>query len=103
VPSASAGWPRGQASLHDYAHAFGLLFQVTDDLLDVESTAEAAGKRVNKDAGRGKLTYPGLLGIEASRAKAEELADVAIRAATAFGDRGEPLAGLARFVRDRDR
>ena len=89
--------------LDDYANAFGLLFQVTDDLLDVESTAEATGKRVNKDAERGKLTYPGLIGIEASRIKAKELSDAAIRAANAFGSRGEFLAELARFVRDRDR
>ena len=51
-------------SLSAYAKAFGMLFQVTDDLLDVESTAEAAGKRVNKDTERGKLTYPGLIGID---------------------------------------
>jgi geranylgeranyl diphosphate synthase type II len=89
--------------LDEFAQAFGLLFQLTDDLLDVESTAEAAGKRVNKDADRGKLTYPGLIGLEASRAKAKELSDEAIRAATAFGVRGEPLAGLTRFVLERDR
>ena len=44
------------------AAAFGLAFQITDDLLDVEGTADRAGKRVGKDAARGKLTYPGLLG-----------------------------------------
>jgi geranylgeranyl diphosphate synthase type II len=89
--------------LNAYAKAFGMLFQVTDDLLDVESTAEVAGKRVNKDAERGKLTCPGLIGVEASRAKAKELADEAIRAANTFGVRGEYLAELARFVLHRDR
>src|SRR5262249_41019507 len=53
--------PEALAAADEYAAAFGLLFQVTDDLLDVESTAERAGKRVGKDAARGKLTYPGLL------------------------------------------
>jgi geranylgeranyl diphosphate synthase type II len=91
------------AHLDKYAEAFGLLFQVTDDLLDVESSEESAGKRVNKDADRGKLTYPGLIGVDASRAKAKELADEAIRAANAFGVRGGPLAGLARSVLGRDR
>jgi geranylgeranyl diphosphate synthase, type II len=86
-----------------YASAFGLAFQVTDDLLDVESTAEATGKRVGKDAERGKLTYPGLLGVEASRQKARSLADDAVRAAQAFGDRGTLLARLAEFLVTRDR
>ena len=86
-----------------YAAAFGLLFQVTDDLLDVESTEAATGKRVGKDAGRGKLTYPGLLGVEASRRKAAELCGEAVAAAETFGPAGRPLADLARWVATRDR
>ena len=53
----------------DAARAFGLAFQVADDLLDVSGTDISAGKRVGKDAGRGKLTYPGLLGVPESRAR----------------------------------
>ncbi len=86
-----------------YATAFGLVFQVTDDLLDVESSASATGKRVGKDAARGKLTYPGLLGIAASREKAAELAQEAVSAAASLGPGGKPLAELARFVVSRDR
>jgi geranylgeranyl diphosphate synthase type II len=84
-----------------YATAFGLAFQVTDDLLDVEGTADKAGKRVGKDAPRGKLTYPGLLGVEESRRKAAELGEQAMAAAHALGSR--LLAELARFVVRRDR
>jgi geranylgeranyl diphosphate synthase type II len=84
-----------------YAAAFGLAFQVTDDLLDVESTADKAGKRVGKDAARGKLTYPGLLGVEESRRKAAELGDQAVAAADALGSR--LLASLARYVVTRER
>lgn len=91
------------AAADDYAAAFGLAFQVTDDLLDVEGSAAAAGKRVGKDAARGKLTYPGLLGVGASRAKAAELAREAVAAAGRLGPGGEPLAELARYVVDRDR
>ena len=86
-----------------YASAFGLAFQITDDLLDVESSADKTGKRVGKDAARGKLTYPGLLGIEASRNKAKELGREAVLAAESLGAGGEPLAELARFVVQRDR
>ncbi len=59
--------------LDGYGRCLGLAFQITDDLLDAEGQAEVAGKRVGKDAARGKLTYPGLLGVERSRARAEAL------------------------------
>ncbi|WP_088254852.1 polyprenyl synthetase family protein [Fimbriiglobus ruber] len=91
------------AHVDRYAAAFGLAFQVTDDLLDVESSADKVGKRVGKDAARGKLTYPGLLGADASRRKAQELGQEAVTAAGALGAGGEPLAELARYVVGRDR
>ena len=86
-----------------YAAAIGLAFQVTDDLLDVEGSTEVAGKRVGKDAVRGKLTYPGLLGVEESRRKAEFLMQEAVEAAGRLGEGGRPLAELARAIVDRDR
>src|SRR5580658_3496181 len=55
------------SSLREYAQALGLAFQVIDDLLDVEASTEAMGKRTNKDEGRGKATYPSLIGVERSR------------------------------------
>jgi geranylgeranyl pyrophosphate synthase len=93
--------PETLAAADRYAAAFGLAFQVTDDLLDVEGTADRAGKRVGKDAARGKLTYPGLLGVEESRRKAAELGEQAVAAAGALGSR--LLAELARFVVTRER
>ena len=95
--------PDALAAIDAYAAAFGLAFQVTDDLLDVEGSADAAGKRVGKDAARGKLTYPGLLGVEASRRKATELGQEAVAAAGRLGPGGAPLAELARYVVTRDR
>ncbi len=95
--------PDTLAAVDDYAAAFGLAFQITDDLLDVEGTAEGTGKRVGKDAARGKLTYPGLLGVAASRRRAQELGQDAVAAARRLGPGGQPLAELARFVADRDR
>jgi geranylgeranyl diphosphate synthase type II len=93
--------PNTLAAVDQYATAFGLLFQITDDLLDVESTADKAGKRVGKDAARGKLTYPVLLGVEESRRKAAELGRQAASAAETLGSKW--LAALARFVVERDR
>jgi geranylgeranyl diphosphate synthase, type II len=93
--------PEMLAAADRYAAAFGLLFQVTDDLLDIESTADKAGKRVGKDAVRGKLTYPGLLGVEESRRKAAELGRQAAAAAEQLGSR--LLVELARYAVTRER
>jgi geranylgeranyl diphosphate synthase type II len=95
--------PDTLAAVDDYAAAFGLAFQVTDDLLDVEGSADKAGKRVAKDAARGKLTYPGLLGVEASRRKAQDLVQDAVAAAERLGPGANPLAELAKYVVERDR
>jgi geranylgeranyl diphosphate synthase type II len=87
----------------DFGRGFGLAFQITDDLLDVEGTADQAGKRVRKDASRGKLTYPGLLGIAESRGRAERLCREAGAALAPLGTAGERLGQLARYVLERDR
>jgi geranylgeranyl diphosphate synthase type II len=95
--------PRVLDALDRYGRAFGLLFQITDDLLDVEGDAEAAGKRVRKDAGRGKLTYPGLLGVVDSRRRAQELCRTAEAAVELLGPAAGPLRELARSICGRDR
>ena len=55
------------AAVTDYAINLGLLFQITDDLLDVTATAEDLGKTPGKDARSCKATYPALYGIEVTR------------------------------------
>ncbi len=53
----------------------GLLFQITDDILDVVSDTETLGKTAGKDEKSGKLTYPALYGLEESRKKASRLSE----------------------------
>ena len=89
--------------LDTYGRCFGLAFQITDDLIDVEGNAEDSGKAVGKDAARGKLTFPGLLGIEESRTRAMALTQEALDAVSPLGAVGEPLVHLMRFVLARDR
>ncbi len=54
-------------SIATYANMLGLLFQITDDILDVTQETETLGKTAGKDAAANKATYPGLLGLDGSR------------------------------------
>jgi geranylgeranyl diphosphate synthase type II len=90
-------------ALDGYGRRFGLLFQITDDLLDVEGDAGRTGKQVRKDAARGKLTYPGLLGVAESRRRAELLGRQAQEQLAPLGEAGRRLAALVRFILARDR
>jgi geranylgeranyl diphosphate synthase type II len=60
-------------AISEYALQLGLLFQITDDLLDVTASAEALGKTPGKDARAKKATYPALYGVEATRQRAREV------------------------------
>jgi len=106
--SCEAGPILGKASaedrrrLRDYAHEMGLVFQITDDLLDVTSTAEKTGKAVGKDAGMGKATLVTLLGVEGARAEAEKRAKAAITALGPHAARSPELSGLPLFLLDRE-
>jgi geranylgeranyl diphosphate synthase type II len=89
--------------LDTFGQCFGLIFQITDDLIDVEGNADHAGKGVGKDAARGKLTYPGLLGVAESRRHARALAAQALAAIEPLGPPAQPLVELLQFVLARDR
>lgn len=89
--------------LGGYGEKLGLAFQITDDLLDVEGQASHVGKRVGKDAAKGKLTYPGLLGIEESRERARQLGEDARTCLAPFGSAASHLAELVTFVLNRNR
>ena len=91
------------ARLDGYGRCLGLAFQITDDLLDVEGQAEQAGKKVGKDAARGKLTYPGLLGVEESRGRAADLGRQAREYLAPMGAAASRLESLISFVVNRDR
>lgn len=97
------GTPSVLAALDSYGQCFGHMFQITDDLLDVESTPEQTGKGVQKDAARGKLTYPGFLGVAESKGLAAHLCTEAEANLHPLGQAGHRLTLLARYVLVRDR
>jgi len=93
--------PAATQALYAYAHDLGLAFQIADDLLDVESTAEAMGKQTGKDESAGKATFVSLMGIERARDQANMLSEQAIQHLDIFAIKGDHLRQLARFVVER--
>ena len=87
--------------LEHYGRSIGLAFQVVDDCLDVESTSEQMGKNTRKDSVIGKLTYPSLMGLEASRRWANQLVEEACSAIAPLGSAATNLIDVAKFVVDR--
>jgi geranylgeranyl diphosphate synthase type II len=85
-------------ALTRYGDGIGLAFQIVDDILDQEGSAEGLGKSVGKDRRDRKATFPALLGVSRSRRRAERAAARAVAALRPFGRRGRPLAELARFI-----
>ena len=91
--AAGRGRDAGKAleAVTDFGRHLGLAFQIVDDVLDVTSTPEQMGKATNKDAGRGKNTYPGLLGMEASVEEARKQLAAAIEAVKDLGPNADGL------------
>jgi geranylgeranyl diphosphate synthase, type II len=99
-----AGAPEATLRALDlYGEGVGLAFQIVDDLLDVQGDEAKLGKRVGKDHGLGKWTYPGLLGIDGSRHRAWQVAEEAAEALAPLGERGARLKALAMDLLERDR
>ena len=95
----AAGASDGQLNgITKFGRNVGLAFQIVDDVLDVTSTPEQLGKATNKDADRGKNTYPSLIGLDASRTAAREAVNAALEALSSFGPSADGLRAMARFV-----
>lgn len=89
------------AAISEYASRLGLLFQVTDDLLDVTQTTESLGKTARKDIAASKATYPSVYGIQETRALADSLYNETIACLDPIDRPTELLVKIARFILDR--
>ncbi len=105
--SAEAGAVLGKAAssqrhaLAAFGRDLGAAFQIADDLLDATASAETMGKATAKDAGAGKATLVGLLGIDRARLHAERLVAQARDHIEVFSDRADLLRALADYVIER--
>jgi geranylgeranyl diphosphate synthase type II len=88
-------------ALSRYGRSLGLLFQVTDDIIDQTGSFEEMGKSVAKDKARGKLTYPIALGMDPAVRRAEALAAESSAALGVFGEEARDLRRLVAMVAGR--
>ncbi len=91
-----------RAALDEYGWRLGLAFQIVDDLLDVRGDAATLGKKVGKDSDRGKLTFPGVLGIAESERRATQLIEEACQQLAPLGSSSRRLEALAHYVLERN-
>jgi geranylgeranyl pyrophosphate synthase len=86
------------AAVTEYATNLGLLFQITDDLLDVTATAEDLGKTPGKDARSRKATYPRVYGIQATQQHLEVVHRAAFSSLERIGRPAELLHSIADLI-----
>jgi geranylgeranyl diphosphate synthase, type II len=75
---AAGAAPAHRKTLREAGALLGLAFQIQDDILDATSTEADMGKRVGKDEGKGKITYPVLLGLAGARQALNETTERAL-------------------------
>ncbi|PJZ83611.1 polyprenyl synthetase family protein [Leptospira harrisiae] len=95
-------WKEREAVISSYAKEIGLLFQITDDILDVEGNLQDLGKTPGKDAKAGKLTYPSLYGMETAKRLRDESVNNAISLVSEVSSlNNEFFLGLPKYIAER--
>lgn len=89
--------------LRTFGRRIGVAFQVMDDILNVKGDSHLMGKAVGSDAKRGKITYPGLMGLSKSEAYAADLVETGLQAISGFDEKAEPLRAIARYIIERNK
>ena len=84
--------------IREYASRLGLLFQITDDLLDVTQATETLGKTAGKDVASDKATYPANLGVEGTRTMVTSVRGEAVLALEAIDRDTSLLVGLTDLI-----
>jgi geranylgeranyl pyrophosphate synthase len=88
-------------ALDTYAKSIGLSFQIQDDILDVVGDTQTLGKPQGSDMERGKPTFPSIIGLDASREKAQDLHQNAINALSKFGEEADILRYISAWFVER--
>jgi geranylgeranyl diphosphate synthase, type II len=89
------------ARLDLFGRKAGLAFQIVDDILDVTLDSAALGKTAGKDLNSEKATWPAVFGLDESKRHAAQLIDEAFAALAPYGEKGDGLKAVARYLVDR--
>ena len=90
-------------SLRKFGEKIGLVFQIKDDLLNVEGQARLMGKKTGTDEKKAKATFPVLMGMEQSKILSQELVAAAGKTLKVFGKKAGPLMAIGDYILLRDR
>ncbi|MBT5970363.1 MAG: polyprenyl synthetase family protein [Desulfobacula sp.] len=85
-----------------YADKIGLAFQVMDDILNIEGDPSIMGKAAGSDILNDKMTFPAIIGLEASKQYAKKLIDSALESIDELDEKAIPLRAIAHYIINRD-
>ena len=94
---------RNYFELEDFAQNLGLLFQITDDILDEEGSFDKVGKTIGKDNAEDKLTFVKVYGLKGAKIQADLYASNCVTVLDALNGDVAFLRDLVGYVRTRDR
>ncbi len=86
-----------------YSEKIGTAFQVADDILNIEGDPSVMGKAAGSDALNDKMTFPAIIGLDASKKYAKELVNEALESISEFSESARPLRAIATYIINRDR
>lgn len=89
--------------LTNYADKIGLAFQIKDDILSEEGTVEELGKPVGNDKERGKCTYVSKYGLQKAKDILSNITSEAVEIVSSYGEKGEFLKQLAKYIETRNK
>lgn len=89
-------------AIAEYGQALGMVFQIRDDLLDQEGSADIMGKPVGSDERNDKKTFVTLYGKERAQSLLTEWLDRAVKSLSPFGEKGIFLQEMVRYAAARD-
>ncbi|MCK5128849.1 MAG: polyprenyl synthetase family protein [Clostridiales bacterium] len=91
------------SNYEEFCKNLGLLFQITDDILDVTGDEKIMGKTLFKDNNSGKVTYVSVYGLENALIRADDVKELCIQNLETVGQSDGYLSSLVEHIRQRNR